>query len=143
MSEETRNKTQVVSLLADVEQLIDDWFQTKLPFSFHGSLRWKPQTDLFETENDYRVTMAVPGLEVEDVSVGLERDVLRIRGVRRERCNVKRLYYKMEIPVGPFERRIRVPRNIVADDISVAYEDGLLVIRLPKSSGDRIDVPVD
>ena len=47
----------------------------------------------------------------------------------------------MEIPAGAFERRIRVPDSVRADDISVGYTDGLLQIRLPKTL--PVEVPVE
>lgn len=141
MNDETQKKGSVDDLLADVEAYIDDWFQAKLPFTFQGGVRWTPQTDVYETEDDYRVTMALPGMSTQDIQVHFERDTLRVRGVRRERQGDPRNYFKMEIPVGPFERRIRLPRSIVADEITVHYENGLLRITVPKVS--PVDVPIE
>jgi HSP20 family protein len=141
MTDEARKKGSVDDLLADVEAYIDDWFQAKLPFTFQGGIRWTPQTDVYETEDDYRVTMALPGMSTEDIQVHFERDTLRVRGVRRERRGDPRNYFKMEIPVGPFERRIRLPRSIRADEIAVHYENGLLRITVPKVS--PVDVPIE
>lgn len=141
MTDEGREKESVDDLLADVEAYIDDWFQAKLPFTFQGGVRWTPQTDVYETEDDYRVTMALPGMSTEDIQVHFERDTLRVRGVRRERRGDLRNYFKMEIPVGPFERRIRLPRSIRADEIAVHYENGLLRITVPKVS--PVDVPIE
>jgi HSP20 family protein len=92
-------------------------------------------------EDDYRVTMALPGMSTEDIEVHFERDTLRVRGVRRERRGDPRNYFKMEIPVGPFERRIRLPRSIRADEIAVNYDNGLLRITVPKVS--PVDVPIE
>jgi len=141
MTDEAGKKGAVDDLLADVEAYIDDWFQAKLPFTFQGGVRWTPPTDVYETEDDYRVTMAIPGMSTEDIEVHFERDTLRVRGVRRERCGDPRNYFKMEIPVGPFERRIRLPRSIQADEITVHYENGLLRITVPKVS--RVDVSIE
>ncbi|MCK5440220.1 MAG: Hsp20/alpha crystallin family protein [Gemmatimonadetes bacterium] len=141
MTDEAQKKGTVDDLLADVEAYIDDWFQAKLPFTFQGGVRWTPPTDVYETEDDYRVTMAIPGMRTEDIEVHFERDTLRVRGVRRERQGDPRNYFKMEIPVGPFERRIRLPRSIQADEITVHYENGLLRITVPKVS--RVDVSIE
>jgi HSP20 family protein len=141
--EKTREKSRVEGLLADVEAYIDDWFQAKLPFSSRGGLLWTPSTDVYETESEYRVTMAVPGMRVEDFSVKFDHDILRVRGIRHESCRDKRHYHKMEIPVGPFERFVRLPRPVRAEGIAVTYQDGLLGITLPKSGPERIDVSID
>ena len=70
-----------------------------------------------------------------------DRALAGFRGVRREPCSDRRRYFKMEIPAGAFERRIRVPETIRVEDISVAYADGLLQIRLPKEG--PAEVPID
>ncbi|MBA3585146.1 MAG: Hsp20/alpha crystallin family protein [Gemmatimonadetes bacterium] len=138
-----REKSPVEEILADVEAHIDEWFHAKLPFSFRGGLRWTPATDVYETEREYRVMMAVPGLRTEDLSVQFEADTLRIRGVRRDPCGDQRHYHKMEIPVGPFERRVRVPRPIRAEEVTVTYRDGLVEVSLPKAPSGRLDVPIE
>lgn len=143
MSEKTREKSPVEELLADIDTYIQDWFQAKLPFTFEGGVRWAPPTDVYETEAAFHVTMAIPGIRVEDINVRFERDVLRVGGVRREHCRDVRRYQKMEIPAGPFSRRLRVLRPVSADDIEVSYDDGMLRITLPKVRGTPVDIPID
>ncbi len=143
MKKESRDRTSVEDLLSDVESYIDDWFRAKLPLAFHGGVRWSPPTDVFETEKEVCVTMAVPGIHVDDISVHFERGTLTVRGVRREPCGEPRRYHAVEIPVGPFGRRVRILRSIQADDIEVTYDDGLLRITLPKAPAERLDVPID
>ena len=135
------DRTSVDEFLAEVEASIDNWFRAKLPFSFGGA-RWNPPTDVFETDQEIRVTMAVPGIRVEDLSVQFDRGLLTIRGVRREPCGERRRYHTMEIPVGPFGRRVRILRAIDADKIKVTYAEGLLCITLPKARSERHDVPI-
>jgi HSP20 family protein len=142
MKDESSNRTSVEEFLADVEGYIDDWFRAKLPFSFARG-RWTPPTDVYETETHFRVTIAVPGIRVEDLSVEFEHGILTVRGERREPCNERRRYYTMEIPVGSFGRRIRVSRPIDPKGIKVSYGDGLIRITLPKARGERLDVPID
>lgn len=142
MTNESGDRTSVEDFLADVESYIDDWFRAKLPFAFHGGVRWAPPTDVFEDDTEVRVTMAVPGIRIEDISVLFERGMLAVRGIRREPCAAGRRYYTMEIPMGPFGRRVRILRPIVEDAIKVTYADGLLRISLPKARSERVDVPI-
>lgn len=143
MSEKTHEKSPVEELLADIDTYIQDWFQAKLPFSFRGGVRWAPPTDVYETEEALHVTMAVPGVRLEDISVRFERDVLHVLGVRREQCGDVRRYQKMEIPAGPFSRRLQVARPVDAGGIEVSYDDGMLRITLPKVRGARVEIPID
>lgn len=141
MNDKTREKTPVEELLADIDSYIHDWFQAKLPFTFQGGVRWTPPTDVYETEDAVHVTMAIPGIRPEDMSVHFEHDTLLVRGVRRERCGDSRRYHKMEIPVGAFSRRLRIARSVDADGIKVAYVEGMLRVTLPKINS-RVDVPI-
>lgn len=143
MSDKTREKTPVEELLADIDSYIHDWFQAKLPFTFQGGVRWTPSTDVYETEEAVHVTMAIPGIRAQDMSVQFEHDTLHVRGMRSEPCDDSRHYHKMEIPAGAFSRRLRIARPIDADAVEVSYADGMLRVTLPKARGGRVDVPID
>lgn len=142
MAEESRSKTPVDELFADVEAYIEDWFQAKLPYTFPGGVRWAPATDVYETDTDIVVTMAIPGMRVENIGVQFERNTLRVHGTRHESCGDRRHYYTMEIPDGPFERRVRIMRPIKVDAIRVTYREGLFQIALPKAPTERT-VPIE
>lgn len=143
MADRARKRSPVEELLDDVESYVEELFQSNLPFAYHGRVRWTPPTDVYETESAFHVVMTVPGLRKDEVQVEFEGETLRVRGVRREPAGEKRHYHKMEIPVGPFERRVRIGRAIEADDIRVRYEQGLLRISLPKAQTGPIEVPID
>ncbi|MBW3661283.1 MAG: Hsp20/alpha crystallin family protein [Gemmatimonadetes bacterium] len=143
MTDRTRKRSPVEELLDDVESYVEELFQSKLPFAYHGRVRWTPPTDVYETEEEFHVVMAVPGSKKDELKVEFERDTLRVRGMRHEPAGEKRHYYKMEIPVGPFERRVRLGRGIRSDEIRVRYEEGLLRISLPKARPGSVEVPID
>ena len=140
MKEES-SKSAVEELIADVEAYIDEWFHANPSFGLLRGVRWRPLTDAYETDTEYRITMSIPGMKTEEIRVHLAQGFVRVSGVRREPCSDKRRYFKMEIPAGAFERRIRVPDSVRADGISVAYADGLLQIRLPKTL--PVEVPIE
>lgn len=139
---QTRDRTSVEDFLAEVEGYIDEWFRAKLPFAYAGGVRSAPPTDVYETEDRIVVTLAVPGIREQDLDIRFERGVLTVRGVRREPCVERRRYHTMEIPVGPFGRRVRILRSIDERGIDVAYSDGLLRITLPKARLERREVPI-
>ena len=73
---------------------------------------WRPAADAFETETEFVVRMDISGLQMEDLSVRCENHVLVIRGTRRDSLPPGRKHFhKMEIRVGPFERRFALPRD--------------------------------
>ncbi len=102
-----------------------------------GQAAWHPATDAYETEMEFVVRVDIAGAAPEDVEVVTVGRVLRIRGVRRGNLpECPKQYHKMEIRVGPFERNLRLPEDCGADVVSVAYEQGILVVRLAKRPGD-------
>lgn len=141
MKDDPNAKSAIEELIADVEAYMDEWFRAGPAFGLLHGVRWRPQTDAYATEDAYHITLAVPGMKTEEINVHLESGILSIRGVRRQPSCEKRHYFKMEIPVGSFERRIRVPASIRPEDLAVTYADGLLHIRLPRKA--PVDVPIE
>jgi len=110
------------------------------PVGFVASPKWKPRTDVFETDEELIVHMDIAGMRAEDFSVELDEGILKISGERTAmRQQGKRHYHSMEVQIGPFERRFRLPVVVDPASIRATYEQGFLEIRLakqpPRSSG--------
>jgi HSP20 family protein len=97
--------------------------------------RWQPDVDVFETETTLVVRAEIAGVRSQDLSVKVDGQTLRIRGVRPvpEGSDVRRLH-RMEIASGPFERRVRIPMPFERDQVSAQVADGFLTVLLPKRS---------
>ncbi len=117
----------------DLEGYIDEFFRRPRPVGFVVTPNWRPATDVFETAEAYHVVMEVAGMSPEEIGIEVEGDTLTIWGVRSDGARGQRHYHKMEIEVGPFERKIRFPRPVDADQIQAAYDRGMLEVRLPKA----------
>ena len=103
------------------------------PVGFVASSKWNPPTDIYETEDAIVVYMDIAGMHAEDFSVEYAEGVLTIAGertVRREEG--KPHFHVMEVQVGPFERRFRLPVPVDPESISASYEQGFLEVRLTK-----------
>ncbi|MEN6521213.1 MAG: Hsp20/alpha crystallin family protein [Armatimonadota bacterium] len=100
---------------------------------------WTPRVDVYETKNALIVKVCAAGVKPENVEIQLSADdrFLTIKGFRSE-SNVNRRglvrYYQLEIYYGPFERIIAIPSEIKIDrdKLSATYEEGFLLISLPK-----------
>ena len=102
------------------------------PVGFVASPKWKPRTDVYETDTELVVHMDIAGMRAEDFQVKFEDGILTISGERAVRREGKRHYHAMEVQVGPFERRFRVPVAVDPASIRAAYEHGFLEIRFAK-----------
>ena len=108
----------------------DDWF---LPITKRENT---PEMDVYETEDSVIAEVSTPGMSSEDLDVGIDEGVLKIRGERSEEMedeNEEKGYYRKEIRRGAFERVVRLPSNIDEDNIKARYEDGILKVEIPKT----------
>ena len=71
---------------------------------------WEPPIDVFESEHDLLIVVALPGVDTQDIEISSEGAVVRVAGVRRLPAAVRGAdIVRLEIPQGRFERRIRLP----------------------------------
>lgn len=102
------------------------------PVGFVASSKWKPPTDIYETDDAIVVSMDIAGMSAEDFTVELADGILTIAGERKLRREGKPHYHAMEVQVGPFERRFRLPVPVDPPSIRAIYEHGFLDVRLSK-----------
>ena len=102
------------------------------PVGFVASAKWKPPTDIYETEDALVFSMDIAGMRSEDFTVELADGILSITGERKLRREGKPHYHAMEVQVGPFERRFRLPVPVDPASIRAGYESGFLEVQLTK-----------
>ena len=87
------------------------------------------------------VRLELAGVFAEDLSVNVDGEVVKIRGVRRTPVveGVRRLH-QMEIAFGPFETSVRLGIPFDREGVRAHLEDGLLEVRLPKRRPVRVEV---
>jgi len=94
---------------------------------------WAPPVDVYETDTVYVVKAELPEVAHEDVEIGIDDDVLVIKGQRRFRKDRARdSFYQVERKYGMFRRAFRLPSSIDKDGIRATLRDGILSIELPK-----------
>jgi len=101
---------------------------------------WRPPTDVYEVDSATVVKVEIAGIDAAEVSVSLANSVLTVSGIRRDPAQ-KLTYQQMEIKYGEFRTDIFLPRPVMKDDIEANYDDGFLVIVLPKAR-ERQSVPI-
>jgi len=99
---------EAVQMLERADRLHRQFFQ--LEQQRHGAPCWQPPIDLFETERELIIIVALPGVAAEQLVVLVDGPALIIRGQRamplpHDTAVIRRL----EIPHGHFERRIELP----------------------------------
>ncbi|HNP79764.1 MAG TPA: Hsp20/alpha crystallin family protein [Candidatus Pacearchaeota archaeon] len=89
--------------------------------------------DVYETNNELVIQSAIAGIKNNKIDIGLENDVVIIKGERENpiKDNEKN-YFTQECYFGPFSREIILPREVDTGRIEAKIKDGILTIRMPK-----------
>jgi len=109
-----------------------------------------PPIDVFSTETDYVLHVALPGAKKEDVGVNFdaEKSELNVAGVvyRQGEEDFLKCLSQSERKVGVFERTIKIPptgqekEEVDGDAITAKMEDGVLIVTIPKVEKEWTDV---
>lgn len=129
------SKSQLDALMwADAVKAMERAERLRRQFFHQATPHWEAPIDVFETEESLIILIALPGVELERVSVTLTAGTLVVRGERplpRELQKARIL--RMEIPYGRFERRIELPP--VPVQISGRHlANGCLLLNLKKGA---------
>ena len=105
---------------------------------------WVPPVDVFAREGELVVRAELPGIDPEnDVEITLQEGILRTRGERKHESSGNGY---SETSYGTFERAVRLPEGVEADEIRASYEHGILEVVVPKAAelteGKRIPIQV-
>jgi HSP20 family molecular chaperone IbpA len=115
----------------EIEQLFADLWQV-FPFSRGLRRGYRPQVDVYRTEDPPRLTVMVelPGVEPEDVKVVASAQALLVAGERRRPRDCGH-YQQMEIEYGAFQRQVTLAEDVDPDEATATYDRGILIIQLP------------
>ena len=114
----------------EMDELFGDVFERRRGTHGRG---FSPRVDVYYTDNPPRAVVKVDLAAVDPADVALEirgRQLL-IAGERRPTEAGGRLYQQIEIEHGPFRRVVELGADVVADEASASYVDGVLQVEIP------------
>ncbi|MES2285507.1 MAG: Hsp20/alpha crystallin family protein [Bacteroidota bacterium] len=92
-----------------------------------------PSVNITETEKEYKIELAAPGLEKKDFKIEVENKVLVISSEKEEEKKEEDKNYKRrEFSYSSFSRSFQLPEDILSDKIDAKYENGILKLSVPK-----------
>ncbi len=114
-------------------RFFNNTFTRQHPFAWNSDYKWKPSTDISETDDSYEVRAELPGVPMEDVHISVKDDFLTIKGEKRqENGDESNNYKRVERRYGSFERKFTLPPKVDADNIKAKFNDGVLTLSIPK-----------
>lgn len=99
------------------------------------------RTDVKENEKDYEISMELPGFKKEDVEAELKDGYLIISAkneTESEDADKDNFIHK-ERYVGSCKRSFYVGENVKEEDISAKFENGILMMTVPKKPKEAIE----
>lgn len=94
--------------------------------------------DLYQTPSDIIVQTMVAGVQPDNLSITITRDMITIRGKREENQSIdKDNYFVQELYWGLFSRTISLPEEVDPEEAEAIEKHGLLIIKLPKLDKNR------
>ncbi len=108
------------------------------PFRHFGTrvADWlSPASDAKADENNYRISMELPGVEEKDIDVSVQDGVVTVKGEKSaEREEKGDTWFFTERQYGSFSRSFRLPADADGDKIAASLKDGVLSLSVPKST---------
>lgn len=92
-----------------------------------------PAVNISETDEQYHIELAAPGLKKEDFKINLDNDVLTISVEKKsEHSESNKRYNRKEYSYSSFVRSFSLPDSADDGKIEATYTDGVLTINAAK-----------
>ena len=95
-----------------------------------------PAINVVESDKDYKVEVAAPGMKKEDFNIHLgdNNELIITMEQKNENKEEHKKYLRREFAYSKFQQSFVLPDNIEKEKISASVNDGILTIELPKQA---------
>ncbi len=126
--------------------IFDDFFTDSFLPRFVNGDNWSannslPAVNVEEDEKEYRIEVAAPGLEKEDLKVSVNDGVLTISSEKKvEKEDKKDSYIRREFGYTSFCRSFSLPDEVDSEKISAKHKNGVLNVAIPKTEAKVVPI---
>lgn len=113
----------------------EDFFK---PWNEWFTAPWKgmfsvPAVNIEETEKEYQVSLAAPGMSKDDFKIDVNGNMLTISAEKEETTEEKeKPFTRREYNYSSFSRSFTLPDEVNRESIVARYENGVLKLLLPR-----------
>jgi len=124
--------------LTPFRSLITDFFEGEnLMFDrfLNRDMGWMPSVNILETDKNFEIEIAAPGMHKNDFKVKVDNKILTISAEKKEEKEEKKKnFLRQEYRYNSFERSFTLPENTKEEEIKAHYEDGILKLTVAKKA---------
>lgn len=97
-----------------------------------------PSINVIESDKDYQVEVAAPGMTKEDFNIHLNENSNLVISMEKRQTNEddnqNKRYLRREFSYSKFEQALILPDNVVKEKIKANVSNGVLTITIPKQT---------
>lgn len=97
-----------------------------------STIKSRPAVNIIETEDDYRIELAAPGLGKEDFNLNVENSVLTISAKKEIAKKEGEKFTRREFNYGTFKHTFSLSEVIDLEQINAKVNNGILIVTLAK-----------
>lgn len=130
-----KNENNIPALPGLFEDFLSREFFNWENSNFSSTSTTVPSINIKETNENYEVEVAAPGLDKKDFNVSLDDNMLTIsctKSVSKEDKGENENYTRREFSYQSFQRSFELPNVVDEDRINAHYDNGLLHLTIPK-----------
>lgn len=121
--------------------LFDDFFTKSLFSPVDKSMGAMPAVNVKETDKEFTLEVAVPGMDKKDFNLEIKNGMLIISAQKENKHEEKDKegrYVRREFGYQSFTRSFTLPEDHVdVDNIDANYRDGILCVSIPKKEEEK------
>jgi HSP20 family protein len=120
-----------------MDRIFSDFRPSRLALDVTTEMGYFP-LDIAETDAAFEVKAALPGLKPDEVEIQVHGDTVTIKGESKAETEEKgKNWLRRERRYGVFARTFTLPTAIDAEKATADFEDGILMLSLPKSETEK------
>ena len=100
--------------------------------STRGYVYETPACDVYENEDGYKIYFDIPGVEKDDISLKIEKDVLFLTAESTKKADKGYDCIREEMRYAGYKRSFELNNAVDSGKINANYENGTLILTLPK-----------
>lgn len=97
--------------------------------------QWVPAVNVSESDKEYQIEFAVPGMQKEDFKIKVEKGILTVSAERKnEKEETEKNFTRREYSYNSFTRSFSIPDDAREEDVQALYENGILKLMVAKKA---------